>query len=167
MGISLKLNSRPIMSDDGEEVARRIVASLSQTGDRALKGVEKVLEEGAEDIADLARAYAPYASPEFGGSRIEREHLQEAIETRRNRGGALEVFVNGRRKGHGGKLIAEYAWLMHEGLIPYGDGPWHASPSTQAKNPYAGGRYLERAFNDMSKKIKDDAERVARKVFGK
>lgn len=167
MGIKLKLNSRAIKSDDGEELARRYVASLSQVGERALREVDDVLAEGAEDIAEIARAYAPYASPEFGGSKIEREHLQEAIETRRNRGGAFEVFVNGRRKGHRGRLIAQYAWLVHEGLLPYGTGPKTASPSTQAKHPEAGGKYLERAFDDMTGKIKSDAERVARKVFGK
>jgi hypothetical protein len=149
-----------------KNMARALELRLTQTGDRAVKGISDVMREGAEEIQKLAQDYAPYAPPELGGSEVEREHLQAAIEIAEDRGGVnrrlqMTVFVNGRRHGKGGKLIGSYAFLMHELLSPYGAPVFQARAGTLAKGR-AGGKFLERAYRDTYKKILTAArEKVA------
>jgi hypothetical protein len=173
MGVTLKLNRTPIRLD-GEIVAERVKVAIENHFEGAVKGINQVMREGAKEIELLAKDYAPYAPPELGGSEDPRRHLQEAIETKEEpkpgRRIALTVFVNGRRGGRvlgNGRVVSigTYAWLMHEGLSPFGSGAYSAREGTLSKSPQAGGKFLERAYRDQRRMIINNAAEAARRAF--
>ena len=172
MGINVRLNRTPIRSDELGVIGERVRVNLSQEGDRAVKGISDVLRKGAEDIKELARSMAPFRNPgDHGGSTDMDHHLDRAIDVKEttdsNRRLALTVFINGRKLGNDNKKIAQYAFLIHEGLTPYGSGEFKASDGTLGKGPQAGGKFMERAYKELYKKILSNAVERTRKVFGK
>jgi hypothetical protein len=151
------------------DFAAALTLTLQQTGHKAVDGVAQVMREGGEEIAELAKDYAPYDASSPAG----RGHLQDAIEVKTERTGingrlVVTVWVNGNRLGNGGKRIGEYAFLMHEFLAPYGNPAiFHAGPGTLAKGSKAGGKFLERAYRDTYKSILQRAAERARAILSR
>lgn len=175
MGLSFQINRTPVRNLDGEVAAERFKVTILNRYAKAVKGINMVLRDGAKEIQLLAQEYAPYAPPELGGSEDPRRHLQDAIEVKEEgdpqaktfggKGLKVTVWVNGRRQGRitaAGRVISigTYAWLMHEGLSPYGSGAYHARAGTISKNPYAGGKFLERAYKDQKQMIIKNAAKA-------
>jgi len=134
------------------EGVERLQFLLTQLGDKATEGVAAQMKKEAYAIRDLARKYAP----------IDHGNLEEAIKVETLGGGrdnagrfarkSYSVFVDLDMKGHDGRDIRRYAYLMHEHLTPYG--PYNLGPNSQAKqegqNEMVGGMYLERAAADIA-----------------
>ncbi len=171
MGLTVKVNGKAVKNFDGEEIGRRVKIRLDQEGERAIKGLSEIMKAGGEGIMQTARDMAPFRNPgDHGGSTDMDRHLDRAIDMKVDRSGvnrrlAVTIFINGRKIGNGGKRIAEYAYLIHEGLAPYGSGIWNASEGTLGKGPQAGGKFMTRAYKAYKKKILEDSKDYCRKLF--
>ncbi|WP_207456053.1 hypothetical protein [Azospirillum sp. SYSU D00513] len=67
--------------------------------------------------------------------------------------------------GVGGDDVDPYALQMHEGLGPYGSGAFQPGPGTIAKGQQAGGKFLERAFDDQRGEIAPAVADAVRKAL--
>jgi hypothetical protein len=129
-----------------------LLVKLDQTGDRTQKGVAAQMKKEAEAVRDLARKFAP----------VDEGYLEDAIEVEQVGGGrdslgrftrnSYAVFVDLTKMADDGKLVGEYAYLMHEHLTPYG--PLNLGPRSRAKqqgqSEIVGGMYLARAIDQVS-----------------
>lgn len=140
---------------------------LTQLGDKATDGVVDQMKKEAFAMRDLARKFAP----------LDHGNLEEAIKVETLGGGrgangrfvrkSFSVYVDGNMKGYDGRPIAEYAYIMHEHLTPYG--PYNLGENSQAKQEgqreMVGGMYLERAAAEVSDGIMNRLIEVARTYF--
>jgi hypothetical protein len=142
-------------------------ARLNQIGDRAVKGVSDVMRRAAIRIRDLARAYAPVKT-----GLLERSIDYAVIRDDKRRNSYIvfidldEIKVN--TKGNV-KELGDYAFLMHEGLSPYGSGAFKLgkkSAAKRARGKKVGGRFLTRAAKDGLGDILGEAAKEVRRVTG-
>jgi hypothetical protein len=140
------------------------MAAIRQEGERVTKhGIEHMRKEG-QAMADLAAAYAPH----------DEGYLEKAIKSEDAGGGRdgsgrflrreVIVYVDPDMPGSGGaRTVGDYAYLMHEGLAPYGDGTYNRGPGSVAKaattGQPVGGKFLQRAVEKISTRL---TERLAR-----
>jgi hypothetical protein len=143
-------------------------AAIRQEGARAIKhGIEVMRKEG-EAIAELAVENAPY----------DEGKLEDAIKVREVGGGRgeggkflrreIEVYVDPDMPGSGGMRVGDYAYLMHEGLGPYGDGTYGLGPGSAAKaatGKEVGGKFLERAVDKIAPRIRQKLEAMYKRLF--
>lgn len=137
-----------------------------------LAGVSTVaneeLKKCATEVRDLARKMAP----------LDKGNLEKAIKIRYEGtqgaggrfvkgGGTYSIFIDGTMpvEGREGKTVGDYAWEQHEHLEPYG--PWKLGPKSEQKqreNPsiLVGGKFLERAIEELRAKIN---KRLAKVVY--
>lgn len=128
------------------------------------------LKNCAVEVRDLARKMAP----------VDEGNLEKAIKIRNQgaeRNSKGQFFKGGQRKyviyidnsmpvpERDGKVVGDYAWLMHEHLTPFG--PFKLgdkSREKQASDPkvMVGGKFLERAGEELRDHINS---RLARVVF--
>lgn len=136
---------------------------ISQGGEKAIKGAIDHMRVEANAMAELARRQAP----------VDEGNLEDAIIVRDDGGGrdnagrfqrktvVVEVDNNKTVVDSSGraKLVGDYAWVMHEHLTPasneYQLGK--LSLAKQAANPdvIVGGKFLERAVEEVSKGLMD------------
>ena len=149
------------------EGADRLEFLLTQLGEKASAGVVDQMRKEAIAMRDLARKFAP----------VDHGNLEEAIKVQtlggeRDNAGrftrkSFSVFVDMNMKGHDGRPISQYAYLMHEHLTPYG--PYNLGPNSQAKQEgqreMVGGMYLERAAVEVSEGIMNRLIQVAQSYF--
>lgn len=136
---------------------------LSQLGERSSREILAVMRDEAEQIANLARQYAP----------VDDHFLEQAIEVVEDRGGIntrtqVYVQVNPDAVDERGQSVLQYAALQHELLGPYGAGIWRLGPKSREKDGgtgRVGGKFLERAVNERKRTISYRIEKIARKVF--
>jgi hypothetical protein len=145
------------------EGVERLQFLLTQIGDKATQGVLGQMKKEAIAMRDLARKFAP----------IDHGNLEEAIKVQTLGGGrdemgrfarkSFSVFVDLDMKGHDGREIRRYAYLMHEHLTPFG--PYNLGPNSVAKqegqNEMVGGMYLERAASQISEGLMNRLIQVA------
>jgi hypothetical protein len=127
-----------------------------------LKGVTIVanaeLKIAAAEMADLARKMAP----------VDKGNLEKAIKVRyegiggsgrfQAGGGAYTVYVDNNvpLDGRDGKTVGDYAWELHEHLTPAGEmqlGPLSVEKQTSDPSIVVGGKFIERAGEEMREKI--------------
>jgi hypothetical protein len=127
-----------------------MMLNISQLGERVVRGISDVMKEEGEIIARLAQSFAP----------IDDGYLRAAIRMESDRSGVngrtvVRVFVDMTAPGANGKLVGDYAMLVHEHLTPYGDGapyirPW-GHPGAALVPGHArhggGGKFMERAID--------------------
>lgn len=141
------------------EGTQALMAMLEQVGERAVRGVSDEIKKGAEEIAELAIKYAP----------VDEGNLEDAIKVEFDRYGInrrirATVYVDLDVRGADGVPVGRYAMAMHEGLAPYGSGAFNLGAKSRAKDGgtgRVGGKYLERAINELSPEI---FARVQRKI---
>jgi hypothetical protein len=141
-----------------------IEAKIRQVGERSVKGGLNVMREEGDRIVDLAREYAPYDEGKLEAA-IERNDAEERDDNRR---AVVQVWVNPERPGSGGLRVGEYAYLMHEGLGPYGDGTYRPGPGTRDKQDMgmdAGGKYFERAIRRRAGELGKKLAAMYRRMF--
>jgi hypothetical protein len=139
-------------------------ASISQTGDRAVKGMSERMQRVALKVRDLARAYAPRKT----GA------LEDAIDYEKLRDGAnrnsFVVYVDTSHPS-GDHLVGDYAFIMEEELHPFGrKAPggryYNLGPGSRAKGGAVGGKFLERAVAEgiagLGAGLLDDVRRAVR-----
>ena len=149
-------------------------ANILQTGARCVDGVIDTMREGGEDIRDLAKSYAP----------VENEGLEEAIKSETRSGGRtqlgrfsrkhIEVYVDPDMPeldefgNPTGRSVGRYAAIMHEALAPYGSGLYELGERSKRKasSHDVGGKYLERAAEDLEGEIANKAFNRVKKVLG-
>jgi hypothetical protein len=132
-----------------------LMLKLSQTGERAIRGVSDEIKDGAKDIQDLARLQAP----------VDEGNLEDAIKVEFERTGINRrveafVYVDGDQEADDGKVVGDYAPRMHEGT--YNLGP-RSKIKQSAAGVIVGRKFLERAVDDLAPKI---INRVYRAVKG-
>lgn len=134
-----------------------LLAKLSQTGERAVRGVSEEIKEGAKDIQDLARLQAP----------VDEGNLEDAIKVEVDRSGIngriqAYVYVDSDQDTGDGRTVGEYSNYMHEGTYNLG-------PRSQIKQSAAGvvvGRkFLERAVDDLAPGIIDRVYRAMQRII--
>lgn len=119
-----------------------LLTKLSQTGERAVRGVSEEIKEGAKDIQDLARLQAP----------VDEGNLEDAIKVEVDRSGIngriqAYVYVDSDHEADEGKTVGDYAPRMHEGT--YNLGP-RSRIKQSAAGVVVGRKFLERAVDDLA-----------------
>lgn len=141
--------------------------NLQQIGPRAERAVTRQMKAEAYRIADLAKRFAP----------VDEGPLEDSIQVMQEGGGrddrgrfartSFTVYVDTDQQGSHGALIADYAYRMHEHLTPYG--PLKLGKRSQAKqvgqSEMVGGRYLERAVQEVSDGLMNRLIEVTRRML--
>jgi hypothetical protein len=148
------------------EGADELMVMLRQLGPKATDGIFEQMKVEAQSIRDLARTYAP----------IDHGNLEDAIKMEVLGGGrdargrfvrkALSVFIDMDAEGYNGEPMSQYAYIMHEHLTPYG--PLNLGKRSAAKDGGSGrvgGRFLERAADEVSARIMSRLIDVAKSYF--
>jgi hypothetical protein len=148
------------------EGADELMVLLRQLGPKATDGIFQQMKVEAKTIRDTARSYAP----------IDHGNLEDAIKMEVLGGGrdargrfvrkAVSVFIDMEAEGHNGELISQYAYIMHEHLTPYG--PLNLGKKSRAKDGgtgMVGGRFMERAADDVSAQMMNRLINVAKTFF--
>lgn len=130
-----------------------LIAQLSQIGKKADRGIADELRKGAEEIAELAKVYAP----------VDEGNLEESIKTDEDRSGVngriqTYVYVDGSVTNDDGVRVEDYAEKMHEGV--YTPGPL-SQAKAQRTGEIVGRKYLERAVDKLRPQI---VRRVAQRL---
>lgn len=133
---------------------------MRQAGEKAVRGASEVMTEGGKEIARRAKEYAPRDT----GA------LEKSITFEKDRSGIrgrTQVFIyideNVRRKD--GRFVGEYAEGVHEYLAPYGSGAWgHISAKSAAKGEKVGGKFFERAIEEILPWIEENIEKRAKRA---
>lgn len=141
-----------------------LVGSIIQDGERAQKHVIEKMRKSGEEIRKQAIANAP----------VKDGTLHAAIKVQDAGGGrgvggrfvrkSVEVFVDPEAPSRpGGMPLIDYAYLMHEGLGPFGDYtygakglnvPWRIrSAQHDGGSGNVGGKFLERAFDTVAQQL--------------
>jgi hypothetical protein len=148
------------------EGAEELMVMLRQLGPKATDGIFEQMKAEAKTIQNLARSYAP----------IDHGNLEDAIKVEVLSGGrdargrfmrkALSVFIDMEAEGYNGEPMSQYAYIMHEHLTPYG--PLNLGEKSAAKNAGSGrvgGRFLERAADEVSAGVMNRLIDVAKTYF--
>lgn len=141
-----------------------LIAQLDAVGKDTTKAAQAAMKAGGKDIRDLARDYAP----------IDEGDLEKAIITQVS-GKTVFVGVDPRATDDRGASVAGYGLLMHEyqaigvpGPLPKSSGLYGLGKKSVNKDGgrgRVGGKFLERAFSELAKKIVADAAFRVKRVF--
>ena len=141
-----------------------LIVSLANMADRTSRGSREQMEQGAVDIRDLARLYAP----------VDKGNLEDAIKTGKELHGAWERGVNRRniftveidedmpfeKLNKNGTTtigkVGDYSTRMHEDWT-YNLGVLSELKAQQTGMP-VGPKFLERAMEDLDETIKAKVE---------
>lgn len=141
-----------------------LLLQLSQTGEKAIRGVSNEIQKGAKKIQYRAIQYAP----------VDEGNLENAIKTEFDRSGVngrlqAFVYVDPNEDAGDGRTVGDYALAVHEGVAPFGSGGWgRIGKRSQIKDGgrgEVGGKFLERAAEDMAEEIAQDLQKVIAKVL--
>lgn len=140
---------------------------IDRAGENSRSKMSKLLREGAEDIAQRAREYAP----------IDHGNLEKAIEVeplggeRDYRGRFTKISyvvqVNPEATGFKGEPLLPYAYEMHEHQTPNG-GKYKLGERSLQKDGgrgVVGGGYMERAVDDIENDLMSRMIDVIREEF--
>lgn len=161
MGMKLRIDSKVVKDFSADA----LIGELRRVGNDAAHGVSDVLRSEGLKIQELARDYAPY----------DEGYLEKAIKYEESIGDKrrleVRVYVDERMPGsNGARSVGDYALVMHEMLGPYGSGEYQPGPKTQIKRDAgmkSGGKFLERAFRDRFKFVKQRAEGIVRRIVAR
>lgn len=154
-----------------------LVGDIIQRGDRAKKHTIEKMRKHGEEVRKRAIENAPILSGALHaaikvedkgggrgvGGRFERKYVQ--------------VFVDPEARGNpeGGLSLIDYAYLMHEGLGPFGDYtygakglqvPWRVrSAAHDSGSGNVGGKFLERAFDSVAYDLGLDIDQSFEEAF--
>lgn len=136
-----------------------LLGRIQQRGERAVKGVSTVMQEGGDEIRDLARMYAP----------VDKGNLEDAIikstnPTGLNRRAEIEVGVDMSQPIGGGRTVERYAERMHEGNYKLGK---KSEAKAAALGVRVGPGYLSRAFNEVKGKMIERAANIVKRAYSK
>jgi len=150
------------------EGADELRALLTQGGERVTKGIVEQMHKEAKAIQKLAQQYAP----------LDHGNLEKAIKIAALGGGrdgrgrfqrkSFEVFLDMNARGYKGEAISTYAYRMHELLLPYGAGGFNLGKKSRDKDAgrgIVGGRFLERAVDEVSKGMMNRLIQVAASYY--
>lgn len=137
--------------------AERLEVLIEQAGERVRKHAIEHMRKEAEEIAELAREYAPFDEGKLekaikvedgGGGRDDRGRLQRK---------SVSVYVDDSMPGSGGAAtVGQYSYLIHEGLEPEGgafDRREGSNRKMERNGKLVGGGFLRRALQDKAKEV--------------
>ena len=135
-------------------------ASLRNVAEKASRGVRESLEQGAEDIKDLAVLYAP----------VDKEFLEKSIKVmsdiESNRRKAFFVYVDEELPADGNTKVGDYATIMHERYNDFEPGKKTKDKRRDNPGVNIGEKYLERALEDLKDEVENAAQARARQGIG-
>jgi hypothetical protein len=151
------------------EGADELSILIRNAGIKAEKGVFEQMRREAVKIQELARKFAP----------IDHGPLEDSIKVSTEGGGrddmgrfvrkALSVYIDPDDEAHDGRNVGQYAYVMHELLLPFGAGGFKLGKKSQQKqmgqSEIVGGRFLERAAEEVSRGLMNRLIEVARREF--
>ena len=144
-----------------------VVATLEGVGKDASREAFAAMKEGAKEIRDLAREYAPVDDGD-----LENAIVAEAVPSKNE----IYIGIDPRATDEHGRSVESYGTMLHElqtiggGSLPAGLGLYGLGPKSQAKDAgrgIVGGKFLERAFTELARSIvKKAGFRVKRVLNG-
>lgn len=151
------------------EGADELAILIRNAGAKAAKGVVEQMRREALNIQALARRFAP----------IDHGPLEDAIKVETLGGGrddggrfvrkAFAVYIDMSAQAFDGRSVGQYAYVMHEMLMPFGSGGYKLGPKSRKKQAgqaeIVGGRFLERAAEEVSRNMMNRLIEVARAEF--
>lgn len=122
-----------------------LLVALQQAGPRVERGVATKMLKGAEQIATLARSYAP----------VDEGNLERAIKVATDSSGTggrrvVAVYVDPTVAAGSDHTVGDYALKMHEGVYNLGPKSLMKELSSGKK---VGRKYLSRAFKELSDNV--------------
>jgi hypothetical protein len=142
-----------------------IIATMEAIGKDATKAGVQALFEGGKEIQELAREYAP----------VDDGHLEQSIITMKVPSEyTVHVGIDPRALDEHGRPVNDYGMMMHEfqtiggGSVPGGMGIYGLGPKSQAKDGgrgVVGGKFLERAFNELKRKVLQKTGITVKRIF--
>ena len=155
----------------GEGLKRK----LENFAEKSSEGVREVMRRYANKIGERARDYAPVDEHNLENS-ICYPAIDKRCEKRDgiNNRTTFSVFVdkdmlalNPNKPSTAGKLVGDYAFIIHEGYNPETGKPFEWGEKTQAKSQdkgvHCGEKYLERAVDDFRDECKEAAENILKR----
>lgn len=138
-----------------------VIAELERVGARTSEAERRLMEKSTEEIARIARDYAP----------VDEGNLESAIKTKRITGAGINnrtihaVFVDKEELGEGYTMYGHrYDVMMHED--PAGNSG--KGPKSQAKakklGVLVGPKFLERALEETRESIETAARAIAKRL---
>lgn len=152
------------------EGADELAYLIRNAGAKASKNIAAQMRREAFNIQELARRFAP----------IDHGNLEDAIEVAEVGGGrdeetgrflrkSFEVFIDMDAEAFDGRTVGQYAYVMHELLLPYGAGGFKLGKKSREKQAgqaeTVGGRFLERAAEEVSRGLMGRLIEIARREF--
>lgn len=132
------------------------LVTLRNALERSSRGAREALQNGAEEIKELAVQYAPF----------DEGNLESAIKTRKSQDGRrnmFEVYVDEDAEGSHDRLVGDYAFEMHEGVYNLGE---KSQEKANMSGLPVGRKFLERAKDELDGKIRIEVERGAKIGIG-
>lgn len=145
-----------------------LTALLTRTADTTNRNMAEVLKREAHEVARLAKEFSPVDSGaledswqviELGGDRDYRGRFTKK---------SYVIQVDPSATDPDGRPTSVYGLEMHEHLAPYGSGMYKLGPLSRAKNAGSGrvgGRFLERAIDEVEYGLMARMQKVVREYY--
>lgn len=132
--------------------------SLSNMAERSSRGARDELEQGAIDIKELARLYAPVDTTALEQSILLGSEIHGFTEKRNGRNVYTVEVKMDLPNGHGNGVVGDYADIVHEHYQIMHSG--EETERKRAANPGVkiGEKFLERAMEDLDDEIRRKVE---------
>lgn len=141
-----------------------VIGRIEQIGNRAIKHGSELMAKEGEEIAKLAREFAPVDQGDLEAA-IKSEVVADAGRNRRN---VVLVYVDPDARDEHGRSVLAYGSLLHSEQIPEG-GVFGLGPKSEAKDAgrgVVGGGFLSRAFAIRAKTIESKLRQLWIRQFG-
>lgn len=137
-----------------------LTATLENVAERSGSGARSELLKGAEQIRDLAKVYAPRDL-----KNLESSIKQGVIKGLFGRNG-YTAYVDGTMSAGRKKTVGDYADIIHE--LYHTFEPGEETKNKMRDNPGVpiGGKYLERALDDLKPFIEENVKRRVKEGLG-
>jgi hypothetical protein len=149
--------------------AEALAIALTRVGESAVVETLAAARSEMEEVRQLAVDFAPEDEGKLeAGIKLREVGGRDALGRFARR--RVEVYVDESMPGSGGaRNLGQYAYLMHEGLGPYGEGLYRLGKGSVAKDAgrgVVGGKFLERAMqarmNPIARAAREAVEKVIR-----
>lgn len=137
-----------------------LTATLENIAERSSRGGREELLKGAESIKELAKVYAPRDLMNLENS-IKRGELSGLFGRK-----AYTAYVDESMSAGGKKKVGDYADIIHE--LYHNFQPGEETLKKMRDNPgvHIGGKYLERALDDLKPSIEENVKRRIKEGIG-
>lgn len=150
-------------------------AKLENLAEKSSEGVREAMRSIVNKIGKRARMYAPVDQHNLENAICYPEIDKRAIANDGiKRRATFRVFVDEdmlaldpAKPSTAGKVVGDYAWVIHEGYNPETGQPFHWGEKTEAKSAslgvHCGEKYLSRAVDDYRDELKSRVAEIVKR----